>query len=128
LLSVLSIGVLSGSFGLDYVCWKTMYSLRETICLGVALWGLRPGRQCVRVGTDWHAEYFYQTSPALDPQGPARGSFWLLRGGEWNEKPPNLRASYRGWDDVTYWGQHSAYTAQKICPDGALCFPCPVYL
>jgi len=38
LLSVLSIGVLSGSFGLDYVCWKTMYSLRETICL-VSLYG-----------------------------------------------------------------------------------------
>jgi formylglycine-generating enzyme required for sulfatase activity len=53
---------------------------------------------------DWYAEDFYQASPARDPQGPLRGSFRVLRGGEWNEKPSNLQASYRGWDDVTYWG------------------------
>lgn len=53
---------------------------------------------------DWYAEDFYQTSPARDPQGPLRGSFRVLRGGEWNEKVPNLQASYRGWDEVTYWG------------------------
>jgi formylglycine-generating enzyme required for sulfatase activity len=53
---------------------------------------------------DWYAEDFYQTSPARDPQGPLRGSFRVLRGGEWNEKPSNLQASYRGWDEVTYWG------------------------
>lgn len=53
---------------------------------------------------DWYAEDFYQASPARDPQGPSRGSFRVLRGGEWNEKSPNLQASYRGWDEVTYWG------------------------
>jgi formylglycine-generating enzyme required for sulfatase activity len=53
---------------------------------------------------DWYAEDFYQTSPARDPQGPSRGSFRVLRGGEWNEKSPNVQVSYRGWDDVTYWG------------------------
>ena len=53
---------------------------------------------------DWYAEDFYQTSTARDPQGPVRGSFRVLRGGEWSEKPPDLRASYRGWDEVTYWG------------------------
>ena len=53
---------------------------------------------------DWYAEDFYQASPTRDPQGPPRGSFRVLRGGEWNEKPPDLRASYRGWDEVTYWG------------------------
>ncbi|MDE3042747.1 MAG: SUMF1/EgtB/PvdO family nonheme iron enzyme [Nitrospirota bacterium] len=53
---------------------------------------------------DWYAEDFYQTSSARDPQGPLRGSFRVLRGGEWSEKPPDLRASYRGWDEVTYWG------------------------
>jgi formylglycine-generating enzyme required for sulfatase activity len=53
---------------------------------------------------DWYAEDFYQASSARDPQGPLRGSFRVLRGGEWNEKPPDLRASYRGWDEVTYWG------------------------
>ena len=53
---------------------------------------------------DWYAEDFYQTSPARDPQGPLRGSFRVLRGGEWNDKQPNLQASYRGWDEMTYWG------------------------
>jgi len=53
---------------------------------------------------DWYAEDFYKTTPARDPQGPLRGSFRVLRGGEWNEKLPNLQASYRGWDEVTYWG------------------------
>lgn len=53
---------------------------------------------------DWYAEDFYQASPARDPQGPLRGSFRVLRGGEWNEKSANFQASYRGWDDVTYWG------------------------
>jgi formylglycine-generating enzyme required for sulfatase activity len=53
---------------------------------------------------DWYAEDFYQNSSARDPQGPLRGSFRVLRGGEWNEKSPNFQASYRGWDDVTYWG------------------------
>ncbi|TKB92519.1 MAG: trypsin-like serine protease [Nitrospira sp.] len=53
---------------------------------------------------DWYAEDFYQTSPVRDPQGPPRGSFRVLRGGEWNEKSPHIQSSYRGWDDVTYWG------------------------
>jgi formylglycine-generating enzyme required for sulfatase activity/S1-C subfamily serine protease len=53
---------------------------------------------------DWYAEDFYQASPSRDPQGPLRGSFRVLRGGEWNEKTPNFQASYRGWDEVTYWG------------------------
>jgi formylglycine-generating enzyme required for sulfatase activity len=53
---------------------------------------------------DWYAEDFYQASPARDPQGPLRGSFRVLRGGEWNESSPNIQASYRGWDEVTYWG------------------------
>ena len=53
---------------------------------------------------DWYAEDFYQVSPTRDPQGPLRGSFRVLRGGEWNETPSNLQASYRGWDEVTYWG------------------------
>ena len=53
---------------------------------------------------DWYAEDFYQVSPPRDPQGPLRGSFRVLRGGEWNDKSANFQASYRGWDDVTYWG------------------------
>ena len=53
---------------------------------------------------DWYAEDFYRTSPARDPQGPLRGTFRVLRGGSWMERPLELRASYRGWDEMTYWG------------------------
>ena len=53
---------------------------------------------------DWYAEDFYRSSPSRDPQGPARGSFKVLRGGEPSDRPLELRASYRGWDDMSYWG------------------------
>ncbi|MGQ0811687.1 MAG: SUMF1/EgtB/PvdO family nonheme iron enzyme [Nitrospiraceae bacterium] len=53
---------------------------------------------------DWYAEDFYRTASTHDPQGPLRGSFRVLRGGDWNEKPLELRVSYRGWDEMTYWG------------------------
>lgn len=53
---------------------------------------------------DWYAEDFYASAPSLDPQGPLRGSFRVLRGGDWSQGPLELRASYRGWDEMTYWG------------------------
>ncbi len=53
---------------------------------------------------DWYAEDFYATAPTRDPQGPLRGSFRVLRGGDWGAGPVELRASFRGWDEMTYWG------------------------
>lgn len=53
---------------------------------------------------DWYAEDFYRISPTRDPQGPLRGTFRVLRGGSWMERPLELRAGYRGWDEMTYWG------------------------
>ncbi len=53
---------------------------------------------------DWYAEDFYRSSPSRDPQGPPRGSFKVLRGGEPSDRLLELRASYRGWDDMSYWG------------------------
>lgn len=53
---------------------------------------------------DWYAEDYYATGPSQDPQGPLRGSFRVLRGGDWSQSPLELRASYRGWDEMTYWG------------------------
>jgi formylglycine-generating enzyme required for sulfatase activity len=53
---------------------------------------------------DWYAEDFYATAPSLDPQGPLRGSFRVMRGGDWSQGLSELRVSYRGWDEMTYWG------------------------
>jgi formylglycine-generating enzyme required for sulfatase activity len=53
---------------------------------------------------DWYAEDYYATAPRQDPQGPLRGSFRVLRGGDWRQGPLELRASTRAWDEMTYWG------------------------
>jgi formylglycine-generating enzyme required for sulfatase activity len=53
---------------------------------------------------DWYAEDYYATGPSQDPQGPLRGSFRVLRGGDWRQGSPEMRVSYRGWDEMTYWG------------------------
>jgi formylglycine-generating enzyme required for sulfatase activity len=53
---------------------------------------------------DWYAEDFYRISPLRDPQGPLRGTFRVLRGGSWMERPIELRTGYRAWDEMTYWG------------------------
>jgi formylglycine-generating enzyme required for sulfatase activity len=53
---------------------------------------------------DWYAEDYYAAMPSHDPQGPLSGTFRVLRGGDWSQSPLELRASFRGWDDMTYWG------------------------
>ncbi|HXF92508.1 MAG TPA: SUMF1/EgtB/PvdO family nonheme iron enzyme [Nitrospiraceae bacterium] len=65
---------------------------------------------------DWYAEDFYQMSPARDPQGPLRGSFRVLRGGDWNERPLELRVSYRSWDEMTYWGPTLGFRCAQDVP------------
>jgi len=53
---------------------------------------------------DWYAEDFYAIAPPRDPQGPLGGTFRVLRGGDWTQGALELRASHRGWDEMTYWG------------------------
>lgn len=53
---------------------------------------------------DWYSEDFYQVSPIQDPQGPVRGTFRVLRGGELSERPLEHHVSNRSWDEMTYWG------------------------
>ncbi|MBS0170265.1 MAG: SUMF1/EgtB/PvdO family nonheme iron enzyme [Nitrospira sp.] len=65
---------------------------------------------------DWYAEDFYRNSPARDPQGPLRGTFRVLRGGSWMERPLELRAGYRGWDEMTYWGPTLGFRCANDAP------------
>lgn len=53
---------------------------------------------------DWYAEDYYAIAPTRNPQGPIHGSFRVLRGGDWNQSPLELQTTYRGWDEMTYWG------------------------
>ncbi|HSN03764.1 MAG TPA: SUMF1/EgtB/PvdO family nonheme iron enzyme [Nitrospira sp.] len=65
---------------------------------------------------DWYAEDYYRSAPARDPQGPVRGSFRVLRGGDSGDRSLELRASYRGWDDMTYWGPSLGFRCAEDLP------------
>ena len=43
---------------------------------------------------DWYAET-YDASAAADPQGPADGTYRVVRGGAWNFDPWNCRSACR---------------------------------
>jgi formylglycine-generating enzyme required for sulfatase activity len=50
---------------------------------------------------DWHGYTYYETSPSVNPQGPAYGDYRVMRGGSWRWLPNNrdsvrspLRAGY----------------------------------
>ena len=46
---------------------------------------------------DWYEENYYQTLPSLatDPKGPPTGMHRVLRGGYWDDRPGDVRASSR---------------------------------
>lgn len=45
---------------------------------------------------DFYESDYYEHSPEQDPQGPARGSSCVLRGGSWRSFTRNARSAYRG--------------------------------
>jgi formylglycine-generating enzyme required for sulfatase activity len=65
---------------------------------------------------DWYAEDYYGRSPARDPQGPLRGSFRVLRGGDWTRGAVELRVSARAWDEMTYWGPTLGFRCAADAP------------
>jgi len=45
---------------------------------------------------DWYQGNYYSTNPPSDPTGPDTGTYRVLRGGNYSNDAPVLRASYRG--------------------------------
>ena len=45
--------------------------------------------------SDWYGEKYYQIAPAMDPTGPTRGEFRILRGGDWSSYRTGCRAAKR---------------------------------
>ena len=45
---------------------------------------------------DWYEQYYYQTSPKTNPQGPSSDNFKVRRGGSWGNDPTDLRSALRG--------------------------------
>jgi formylglycine-generating enzyme required for sulfatase activity len=50
---------------------------------------------------DYYAADYYAASPPIDPQGPARGEFRVLRGGSWSSFPRGCRSAKRYRDRPT---------------------------
>jgi formylglycine-generating enzyme required for sulfatase activity len=69
---------------------------------------------------DRYAEDYYAMAPSQNPQGPIRGSFRILRGGDWSQSPLELQVSYRGWDEMTYWGPKLGLRCASEVPDSGL--------
>lgn len=65
---------------------------------------------------DWYAQDYYVLGPSRDPQGPLRGSFRVFRSGDWSQPPPEMHLSYRGWDEMTYWGPTLGFRCAADAP------------
>jgi sulfatase modifying factor 1 len=48
--------------------------------------------------SDWYDKDYYDELPAIDPKGPAAGSFRVIRGGSWRNHPVGWRSARRGLD------------------------------
>lgn len=48
--------------------------------------------------SDWYGEYYYASSPTLNPQGPDVGRQRVLRGGSWVSSKDRMRITFRNYD------------------------------
>jgi formylglycine-generating enzyme required for sulfatase activity len=46
---------------------------------------------------DWYDNAYYSVSPTNDPQGPASGSFRVVRGGTWSRDAYHCRSANRDY-------------------------------
>jgi len=46
---------------------------------------------------DRYAEDYYRYAPEVDPEGPQKGDYRVVKGGAWSSGPAHLRCPSRGW-------------------------------
>ena len=44
---------------------------------------------------DWHYPEYYLFSPKENPQGPGKGQYKVIRGGNWKNNAEDVRLTYR---------------------------------
>ena len=47
--------------------------------------------------SDWFERTYYESSPAENPQGPAKGMYRIVRGGAWSNGPNRITVFFRNW-------------------------------
>lgn len=52
---------------------------------------------------DWYDRRYYRRSPAVDPKGPDKGSYRVLRGGGFRSSPSALNVAERNFGDPKFW-------------------------
>ena len=62
---------------------------------------------------DWYDANYYRTSPSQDPQGPASGSYRVLRGGSWYHDSRGIRVSGRYDDRLTLGGTSGGFRCAR---------------
>ncbi len=62
---------------------------------------------------DWYDEGYYKKSPKENPQGPASGSYRVLRGGSWYHLEYGVRASYRHWNVPGDWHYYVGFRCSR---------------
>jgi formylglycine-generating enzyme required for sulfatase activity len=46
---------------------------------------------------DWYSWTYYSVSPSNNPQGPATGTYRVLRGGSWSSSGNGVRSALRNY-------------------------------
>jgi serine/threonine-protein kinase len=57
---------------------------------------------------DWYDKKYYSVSPGSNPQGPATGTYRVLRGGSWYLNDVSVRSANR-YNGPVYWGSSSGF-------------------